>query len=58
MQLESMKKQIVFIVLIIMMNACAPQAQYFSRNERREGKKKIKYYNDVFFGRQKQGVKN
>jgi hypothetical protein len=53
-----MKKLTVFIVLITIINACASQPQYMSKSERREGKKKIKYYNDVFFGRQKQGMKN
>jgi hypothetical protein len=48
-----MKKLVVIcLLLILVLSACGPKPYY----ETRTGKKKLKYYNDVFYGRQKQGT--
>lgn len=51
-----MKKHvgIILLVLVVAVSCVSPKPYY----ETAEGKKKQKYYNDVFYGRQKQVYKN
>lgn len=52
---ESMKKLVGFFLLVaVVISSCAPKPHYMTR----EGKRKMKYYNDVFYGRQKQDFRN
>jgi len=40
----------IFLLLVVVLSSCAPKPHYMTR----DGKKKLKYYNDVFYGRNKQ----
>lgn len=52
-----MKKLVGIVLLIMVMFGCAQQ-DYRVHYSKREGKKKMRHYNDVFFSRQKQDIKN
>lgn len=50
---KDMKKLVIICLLFMLtLGACGPKPYY----ETRTGKKKLKYYNDVFYGRQKQAI--
>lgn len=55
-QKEVVMKKLIGIILLVTLVAvsCAPKPHYLTR----EGKRKIKYYNDVYYGRQKQDFRN
>lgn len=48
-----MRTIVACVVILLLAGSCA-KPYYMTR----EGKKKTKYYNDVFYGRQKQGINN
>jgi len=43
-----MKQFMLFVVVLIMLSACATPKAYY---ETKEGKRKQKYYNDIQYGR-------
>jgi hypothetical protein len=55
-KIENMKKFVGMILLLIVSIGCAQQ-DYRVHYSKREAKKKMKHYNDVFFSRQKQELK-
>jgi hypothetical protein len=50
MRKSCMKKVLIFLMFVLVVASCSPKPYYLTR----EGKKKTKYYNDVFYGRHKQ----
>jgi uncharacterized lipoprotein YajG len=54
---ENMKKLVGIVLLTMIVAGCAQQ-DYRVHYSKREAKKKMKHYNDVFFSRQKQEFKN
>jgi hypothetical protein len=49
-----MKNVLIFVMFLMVIASCSPKPYYLTR----EGKKKTKYYNDVFYGRHKQTFNN
>ncbi len=56
-KIGSMKKLVGIILLLMVTVGCAQQ-DYRVHYSKREAKKKMRHYNDVFFSRQKQDFKN
>jgi len=53
---KNMKKLVGFILLVLVLaSSCVSPKPYY---ETAEGKKKQQYYNDVFYGRQKQSYRH